>query len=257
MSAAPTDTSPPKAGATETAAKRGPEPGESTVVYRTGRFLTGSWLRIAHRLSVRGREHLPKSGGVLVVANHTSFLDIPIIANAVPRHVGFVARDTLANSRFLGYVMRESGAILLKRGQADRSAIRAILTHLEAGDCVAVFPEGTRSKDGSLGEFRGGALLAARKAGVPLVPAAIAGAMAAYPRGATIPRPTKISVTFGPAIDSNSPDALSLARASVAKMLGDVSGSTADAVETGDGDVSGSTADAVVTDDSGSATTQT
>lgn len=199
---------------------KGPAPGEKTWVYRTGRFLTGSCLRLANRLSIKGREHLPREGGVLVVANHQSFLDIPIIATAVPRHVAFVARDSLADSRALAFVMRESGAILLKRGQADRSAIRAILMHLEAGDCVAVFPEGTRSRDGRLGEFRGGALLAARKAGVPLIPAAIDGALNALPRGASVPRPKKIRVTFGPPIDPHEDDALGHARAEIAKMLG-------------------------------------
>ena len=78
-----------------------------------------------------------------------------------------MARRSLAETRWLAFVMRECGAVLIERGAADRAALREMTDHLEGGDCVAIFPEGTRSKDGSLGEFRGGALLAAKKARVP------------------------------------------------------------------------------------------
>ena len=204
-----------------------PAAGEKTLVYHACRHGTGLWLRSANLLSVRGREHLPQTGGILAVANHQSFLDIPVLANAIPRHVAFVARDSLADSRCLAFIMRECGAILLRRGQADRGAIRAILTNLEAGDCVAVFPEGTRSVDGRLGEFRGGALLAARKARVPILPVAIEGAGRALPRGARFPRPGRIRVTIAEPIPSNSEQPLEAARSEIARILGQNTGAQA------------------------------
>lgn len=194
---------------------------EATWVYTTGRFLTGTCLRLYNRLQVEGSEHLPAEGGALIVANHASFLDIPTIASTTRRHVSFVARDSLAKSRFLAWVMRESGVVLLRRGAADRRALREMGDHLKAGDLVTVFPEGTRSTDGSLGEFRPGAAFAARQSRVPIVPAAILGSFAAYPRGCRFPRPAKIRVRYGAPIASDHPEALEQARAAIAALLQD------------------------------------
>jgi 1-acyl-sn-glycerol-3-phosphate acyltransferase len=192
-----------------------------TLVYRASRGSTMVWLYVLHRLRVRGREHVPASGGALIVSNHQSFLDIPVIAAATRRHVSFVARDTLAETRWLAFVMRGCGAVLLKRGTADRKGLTAMIRHLELGDCVSIFPEGTRSTDGRLGEFHGGALVAARRTGVPIVPAAIRGAFEAFPRGARLPRPKRISIEFGAPVDPRAPDALELVRGRVQALLGD------------------------------------
>ena len=83
-----------------------------------------------------------------MAANHSSHLDIPIISVITRRHVAFVARDTLDGARWLSFVMRECRTVLIRRGTADRRAIRAMVEHLEAGDCVAIYPEGTRRAKG-------------------------------------------------------------------------------------------------------------
>ena len=193
----------------------------ATLPYRVGRFLTGTWLRTLHRLSVEGREHLPREGGVLLVSNHQSFLDIPVVAAGARRHVCFVARDTLAESRFLAWIMRESGAVLIRRGTADRQALGEMVRHLEAGDAVCVFPEGTRSRDGSLGEFRQGALFAAKRARVPIVPVGIRGAIEALPRGKSLPSPRRIGIRFGAPIDGSRRDSMEIAREAISGMIGD------------------------------------
>ena len=146
----------------------------ATIVYRITQASVWSWLTLVHRMRVEGRALVPKSGGALLVANHASFLDIPLVAASLGRHVSFVARDSLARSRPLGWLMRQCGAVLVRRGAADRRALREIARHLELGDCVAIFPEGSRSADGSLGEFRRGALLGARETPVlaPRTPSA-------------------------------------------------------------------------------------
>lgn len=189
-----------------------------TLVYRVGQGSVTCYAALFHRLRVRGREHLPASGGSLLVANHCSFLDIPFVAAAARRHVAFVARDTLARSSVLAFIMRHSGTVLVRRGAADRAAIRSMIEHLEAGDCVAVFPEGERSRDGSVGEFREGALLAARQARVPIVPAAILGAFRALSREMTLPRPVRVEVEFGEAIDATE-DAFARARAWISALV--------------------------------------
>lgn len=197
-----------------------------TLVYRLGRLAVRIYLVLAHRMRVEEPEHLPAEGGVLVVANHQSVLDIPLIAASTRRHVAFVARDSLARSPLMAFVMRRSGAILIRRGTGDRAALRAMVAHLERGDCVAVFPEGTRTRDGSLGPFRSGALLAARQAGVPVVPAAIRGCIEALPRERRLPIPRRVAVRYAAPIDpgavpAEGPDAIQVARERIAERIGD------------------------------------
>jgi 1-acyl-sn-glycerol-3-phosphate acyltransferase len=192
-----------------------------TLIYRFVRTSVDLTYRIVFRRRVEGRENLPMQGPVLLALNHQSFLDIPLVAGSTTRHVSFVARESLARSRPLGWLMRQCGAVLIQRGKPDRAALREMVAHLEAGDCVAVFPEGTRSSDGRLQPFRAGALLAARLSGAPVVPAAIRGTIEAWPRGARWPRPRRVSLSFAPAVDPNLPDALERVRAGIEERLGD------------------------------------
>lgn len=191
-----------------------------TWVYRVG--LGACWVvyRSLLRARVYGAEHVPRTGGALIASNHQSFLDIPLVALGTSRHVAFVARDSLAHSRSLGWLMRRCGAVLIQRGKPDRAAVRQMAAHLTAGDLVSVFPEGTRSVDGTLGEFRGGAMLAARLAKVPIVPAAIRGTIDAWPKGGK-PGLARVSITFAEPVDSASAQATEEVRARVAALVGD------------------------------------
>lgn len=169
---------------------------------------------------VRGRGQVPRTGAALVVSNHQSFLDIPLIARAAHhRHLAFVARATLARSRVLAFIMRHCGAILIDRDRGDRGALRQMAEVLRAGGVVVIFPEGTRSRDGSLGSPKKGALLAARQAGVPIVPCALDGSHAAWPRDRRLPRPHRLTVTFGEPVAADSPEALVATWAQVAGFL--------------------------------------
>lgn len=169
---------------------------------------------------VFGRDRVPRQGRVLIVANHQSFLDIPLVCKGVlHRHVAFVARDTLAHTRWLKFVLKHTGAILIDRTRGDRAALRAMARHLEAGDAVAIFPEGTRSPDGQLGQPKKGALLAARMAKAPILPCAVEGTLQAWAKGCK-PRPARIAVHFGELIDSSAEDAMERTWSSIASMLG-------------------------------------
>jgi len=190
-------------------------------VYRLVRAFLVVYLRLWHGLRIQGREHLPREGGVLIVSNHQSFLDIPLVAVAAPRHVAYVARSTLASSRLVTFLMRQSGSVFVRQNTADRAALEDMIGHLREGDCVAVFPEGTRTRDGSLGDFRPGAGVAARRAGAPVVPLAISGAFQALPRGRVFPRPVRLTVRFGAPIPAGTENALELARSAIGEMIGD------------------------------------
>lgn len=192
-----------------------------TLVYRLCHWGSLLYCKLWHRMRVEGLENIPASGGAVLASNHQSHIDILVFGGCVPRHVSFVARDTLADTRWLGFVMRQCGAVLVKRGTSDRKALRAMVEHLAAGDMVAIYPEGTRTRDGRIGEFKGGALLAARMAHVPIVPAGIRGTFEAFPRGRAFPRPRKIAVRFGAPIDSSLPDAQERLVAAVEGLVGD------------------------------------
>ena len=198
---------------------RGPLIVHSRPGYRIIRAFLVVYLKLWHRLRIEGREHLPREGGVLIASNHQSFLDIPLVAVAAPRHVAFVARSTLASSRLVNFLMRQSGSVFVRQNTADRAALEDMIAHLEHGDCVAVFPEGTRTRDGSLGTFRPGAAVAARRAGVPVVPLAIFGAFEAMPRARLIPRPRRITVRIGPPVPPGTEDTLGRARSTIAALL--------------------------------------
>jgi 1-acyl-sn-glycerol-3-phosphate acyltransferase len=194
---------------------------EKTLTYWCTQKLVQILLFPFFRLRVRGRENLPREGGAVIASNHQSMMDIPIVAAANRRHVCFVARETLADTRWLAVLMRECGAVLIERGATDRKALRDMVRHLEQGDLLTVFPEGTRSRDGKLGEFKRGAVLTARKAGVPLIPTAITGAIEAMPRGKALPRPRRVGIEFGAPIDSSLPDAQEQLVAAVQEMVGE------------------------------------
>lgn len=179
-----------------------------TPAYRFCSFGARWYCRLYHRVRVEGLEHVPPTGRVLLAANHTTWVDILLLGGFVPRHVAFVARDTLANWRWLRWTMEQCRAILIKRGAGDRGAVREMAAHLAAEDCVAIFPEGTRSRDGRLMEIKGGVLMAAKLGKAPIVPVGIEGGHRAWGRGMALPLPRKIVMRFGPAIAADDPQAV-------------------------------------------------
>ena len=122
-----------------------------------------------------GEENLPPEGGVIVAANHMSNWDPPFLASFLKRPVGYMAKQELFEIPVFGTVIRWLFAFPVRRGAADRSAVKAAVKELRAGRCVGIFPEGTRSKDGEIHRFGAGVALLAAMSGAPVVPAAIIG----------------------------------------------------------------------------------
>ncbi len=190
----------------------------------TYRFLTISLnlIFLAYfRRRIENRQNLPKQGGVVLAINHQSFLDIPLVAMACNRHICFVARQSLEQSSFMKFILRQCGSVLVKRGSSDRRALRAMVEHLKRGDAIAVFPEGTRTVDGQVGNFTKGALHVAKIAKVPVLPVGIRGAYEALPRSRTFPFPKRVALRFGQAVDSAAPDAQERVEQAVRELAGD------------------------------------
>ena len=151
---------------------------------------------------MEGAENCPATGGFLVLSNHLSYLDPPLLGGVFPRPLRYLAKKELFFFPF-GVFCRMYGAFPIDREGADRNALERVKELVAAGEGVVLFPEGTRSRDGRLGPFRGGAIrlacaLASGAAPVPIVPVGIDGSDRVLPRGAFVPRPgPRLAVRIG------------------------------------------------------------
>lgn len=154
----------------------------------------GFWLR----MRTRGFENLPKDGGALLLINHQSYLDPLLVGMPLRRPVSYLARDSLFRVPVVGWVLRNTYVMPINREAASTASLREAIRRLQHGFYVGIFPEGTRTLDGSVGPFKPGFLALLRRADVPVIPVGIAGAFEAMPRGTPLPRPGKIRIVFGP-----------------------------------------------------------
>jgi 1-acyl-sn-glycerol-3-phosphate acyltransferase len=146
------------------------------------------------------RELLPESGGALIVANHVSYLDPPMVTVSFRKPIYCLARKSLFKG-FLGWLLPRIQVLPVDRGKGDLASIKRILHLLKEGNRVLIFPEGTRSPDGTLQAAEAGIGFIIAKCEVPVVPVRIFGAYECWPRGATRPRPGRITIVTGPPVD--------------------------------------------------------
>lgn len=144
-----------------------------------------------------GQENIPREGGVLVVSNHQSHLDPPLVGIGVSRHMNYLARATLFRFRPLGWLIRSVDAIPIDRDGIGLSGIKESLRRLKRGEMMVVFPEGTRSGDGEIQSFRPGVTALAVRGRAAILPVAIEGAYQAWPRHCRFPRPGRVFVHYG------------------------------------------------------------
>jgi 1-acyl-sn-glycerol-3-phosphate acyltransferase len=146
------------------------------------------------------RDRVPCQGGLLVVANHQSYLDPILVALPIPRPFSPMARESLFRQRLFSWLIRSLNAFPVKRGSADLGAIKEAIRRLSRGEIVLVFPEGTRTRDGSIGRLQSGLVLIAQRAKVPILPAVIDGAYECWPRQRVLPTWHALKVGYGEAI---------------------------------------------------------
>lgn len=160
-------------------------------------------ITLLFRARCHGGRNVPTAGPVLLVANHQSYLDPPLIGMGIwQRQLHYVARQGLFNVRGLGCIIRWLNAIPIPEDGPNLSAVKEILRRLKAGHAVLIFPEGSRSRDGSMQAFKRGTAVLVERAGCPVVPVALEGAYDTWPR--TARRPTcfqgRIGVKYGQVI---------------------------------------------------------
>ena len=150
----------------------------------------GGW-----RIRTEGLERLPE-GGAILVSNHQSLVDIPLFLAAIPRPVKFLAKRELGAIPLFGRAMGYAGNLFIDRDD-PRDAVhlmREAIRRIAKGHVLVIFPEGTRSADGAIGEFKPGAFYIARKAGVPVLPVYVDGGRRALPKGSLVLRPAEMLV---------------------------------------------------------------
>ena len=153
-------------------------------------------------LEVKGLENIPKEPCVFI-GNHSSILDIPILLSTVNRNIGFISKKEILKTPIIGYWLTRTNCVALDR-ENPRAAIEAIneaVQNLKEGSSMAIFPEGTRNKEGKVGEFKKGSLKLATKSKAPIVPVSIDRASRAFEDNREF-TPTKIKLVFGEAIDT-------------------------------------------------------
>jgi 1-acyl-sn-glycerol-3-phosphate acyltransferase len=154
---------------------------------------------------IAGAENLPADDvPVVYVANHQSQADI-LVVYLISRQFRWLAKESLFKVPFLGWAMSAAGYVPVKRGdrRSHSECMRRSAEHLKAGTSMLFFPEGTRSKDGKLQPFKGGAFKLAKESNVPLIPITVEGAAELLPKGSLIPSVAIVKITIHPGINSS------------------------------------------------------
>jgi glycerol-3-phosphate dehydrogenase (NAD(P)+) len=187
---------------------RARERGVNPIVYWLTRAVFQPFAHLYWRLSRIGREHIPTSGPVIFASNHRSFLDPFVIGTCARRPLYYVAKQELFRHRLIGWYLNSLGAFPVRRGAGDADMLETARAILNRGDCVLIFPEGTRTRPGSLGRPKRGLGRLALETGAPIVPLAVIGTEAVR-KGWRI-RPHKVRIRIGrpltfPKVENPSP----------------------------------------------------
>ncbi|NET24459.1 1-acyl-sn-glycerol-3-phosphate acyltransferase [Okeania sp. SIO1I7] len=176
---------------------RNREPVKNLILYHLFKWsVVFPILKFYFRNNIYGTENVPQQGPLVIVSNHASDLDPLIVSACMKRPVAYMAKEELFEVPIFKQIITLYGAYPVKRGAADRSAIRSALNSLEQGWAVGIFLQGTRTSDGKITEPKLGATLIAAKAKVPLLPVSICGSHAVKRQG-LMANPVPITVRIG------------------------------------------------------------
>lgn len=165
--------------------------------YRFAQYVSWFYFKAFHRLEVHGIKNVPQSGSFILASNHSSYFDPPALGCRLPRNLHYFARDSLFFWP-LGVLISNLNSIPVNRSQLDIATLKRVLKVLKGGDPLLLFPEGTRSADGNLGEGKKGIGLLLAKSQVDVLPARVTGGNKVLGKGMLFPRiGRKLVVEYG------------------------------------------------------------
>jgi 1-acyl-sn-glycerol-3-phosphate acyltransferase len=170
---------------------------EDPPVYSFGRIICRPFSDLWFDFKAYGIRNVPRTGGVVLVSNHQSYLDPVLLAVKLPRPLSFFAKSELFENPLLGWLIRSLNAFPVRRGEADVGAMKETIRRLQEGHVLNFYPEGHRSPDGEMLPMQPGIALIIRRAGVPVVPAVIDGSHRAWPKGQKVFKRHPIRLMYG------------------------------------------------------------
>ena len=162
--------------------------------YKIFKALCRIWYGIIFRTRVIGAENIPQNGAFILAANHVSNWDPPFLGTFIEREVCYMGKEELFKNPVMAWICRHLYVFPVKRGAADKTAIKTAVKILRDGKCLGIFPEGTRSKTGKLGKAEAGVSLIAAMTKAPIIPAAIVDTEKIFSRAVKFPR---LAVVYG------------------------------------------------------------
>ena len=165
--------------------------------YRCGWIFFRMMFALYLRWRVIGAENVPKTGGVILAANHASFLDPPLVGAGLHRGINYLARQSLFRFPIVKQILHSWSVVPVDRDGGGAKGLKIILDRLLNGAGIILFPEGTRSSDGKLQPARPGIGLVVAKSEAPVVPVRVFGTFEAWGRNQKLPLPKKVTVRYG------------------------------------------------------------
>ncbi|HEX2192660.1 MAG TPA: (d)CMP kinase [Acidimicrobiales bacterium] len=172
--------------------------GAALLLYRACRAAVVGICRTYWRATYEGLEHVPSSGAYVLAPVHRSFIDFGLVAGVTKRRIRYMGKDSLWKVGWFGRFITALGAFPVRRGSADREALRRCMDVIRGGEPLVLFPEGTRRSGPVVQELYEGAAYVAIRTRVPIVPVGIGGSERALRKGKRLPRPVKVHVIVGP-----------------------------------------------------------
>ncbi len=176
-------------------------PHERSLLWKTLQVPVRLGATLAFELKAFHPDRVPPTGGVLMISNHQSYLDPPLLGTKLNRSMAYLAKSELFELGPFSRLIRALNAFPVRQGKGDVGAMKESIRLLQEGWLLNMFPEGSRTPDGRVYPAQKGAGLMIRRAGVPVVPVAIDGSYEAWPRGHKFPHPHPIRILYGHPIE--------------------------------------------------------
>ncbi len=165
--------------------------------YQFWKTLIAGSLRVLCRITVEGRENVPKTGAYVLAPVHRSYLDTPISSVVTHRRLRYMAKDSMWKNKTWGWLISSVGGFPVSRGTTDIEALRRCLLLLNSGEPIVIFPEGERKSGPNVQPLFEGAAYVAARAQVPIIPVGIGGSERVMPKGAKFVYPHKVHLVVG------------------------------------------------------------